>query len=94
MLIKIHGTCYMCHPDSETYFRLFYNSIGAHSDGKAWHLVMQTLGCESMIATFVTKTDGYECEKEHYNVEQRLWTSFPEILSAANKMIETILFES
>lgn len=94
MLTKIHDYRYMTNPDDKTHFHLFYGSNGVHSDGKAWYLMMQTGGCETIIATFVTKTDGYECEKEFYNIGQKLWTSFPEILSAANKMIETILFET
>lgn len=94
MLTKIHDNCYMYRPNREMYFRLFYDSVGAHSNGRAWHLTMQTLGCETMIATFVTTSDGYECEKNYYNIEQKLWISLPEILSAANKMIEAILFDA
>ena len=88
MLRKINDKCFtaLC---GNVNFILKKGEIGVCSAGTCWRLIMQSQGIETVIGCFVTIDDGHDCRKK-YSCESRIWSE-SEIVSAAEKMITTIL---
>lgn len=88
MLRKINDKCFtaLC---GNVNFVLKKGEIGVCSAGTCWRLIMQSQGVETVIGCFVTIDDGHNCYKK-YSCESRIWSE-SEIVSAAEKMITTIL---
>lgn len=90
MLKKINDR-FRSHFDRETgmLFTLEKGEIGVYSAGKCWRLFVTYANQKSLIACFMTQTDGHHSEKQ-YSLNGWLWIE-RDIFPAAETMIAEMI---